>query len=114
VTSGLVLAGSAGGSSVRSIAFSNFSGDAIRATSVSGLTITGVKAINSGTGIRLSSVTNSTIGGTVAGQGNVLQNCRTGIYATGICTNTKLVKNTFPGTTTKYNVSTSRGITVVN
>ena len=114
VTSGLVLAGAAGGSSVRSITFSNFSGDAIRATSVSGLTITGVKAINSGTGIRLSSVTNSTIGGTSAGQGNILQNCRTGIYATGICTNTKLVKNTFPGTTTKYNVSTSRGITVVN
>jgi hypothetical protein len=114
VTSGLVLAAGAGGSNVRNITFSNFSADAIRATSVSGLSINGVKSMNSGTGIRLSSVTSSTIGGTAAGQGNVLQNCRTGIYAAGICTNTKLVKNTFPGTTTKYNVSTSRGITVVN
>jgi hypothetical protein len=114
VTNGLVLAAGSSGSSVRNITFSNFSADAIRATSVSGLSITGVKAMNSGTGIRLSSVTSSTIGGTAAGQGNVFQSCGTGIFASGISTNTMLVKNTFPGTATPYNVSTSRGITVVN
>jgi hypothetical protein len=115
VTNGLAFTSGAAGSTVRDIAFSNFSGTAVRATSLSGLTISGIKVMNSGTGINLSSVTNSLIGGTASGQGNVLQNCsREGIYATGICTNTQLVKNTFPGTTTKYNVSSSRGITVVN
>jgi hypothetical protein len=115
VTNGLSLTSGAAGSTVRDIAFSNFSGTAVRATSLSGLTISGIKAMNSGTGINLTSVTNSLIGGTATGQGNVLQNCsREGIYATGICTNTQLVKNTFPSTTTKYNVSSSRGITVVN
>jgi hypothetical protein len=45
----------------------------------------------------------------------VLSTCsREGIFATGICTNTQLVKNTFPGTGVPYNVSSSRGITVVN
>ena len=115
VTNGLSLTSGAAGSTVRDIAFSSFSGTAVRATSLSGLTISGIKVMNSGTGINLTSVTNSLIGGTATGQGNVLQNCsREGIYATGICTNTQLVKNTFPSTTTKYNVSSSRGITVVN
>jgi hypothetical protein len=68
---------------------------------------------NSGTGVRLSSVTSSTIGGTATGAGNVFSNCTTGIFASGICTNTKLVKNTFVGTKTPYSVSGSRGITVV-
>jgi len=70
--------------------------------------------MNSGTGIRLSSVTSSTIGGSTAGQGNVLQNCGVGIYATGICSSTQLVKNSFTGTRTKFSVASSRGITVVN
>ncbi|MFM7183928.1 MAG: beta strand repeat-containing protein [Planctomycetota bacterium] len=114
VTSGLVLNPGAGGSIVRNIAFSSFSGSAVTATSLSGVTISGVKVMNSGTGIRLSSVTSSTIGGSTAGQGNVLQNCGVGIYATGICSSTQLVKNTFTGTRTKYSVASSRGITVVN
>ena len=115
VTNGLALNVGAVGSRVRDIAFANFSGSAIQATSVSGLSITGIRVSNSGTGIRLSSVTDSTIGGTATGEGNVLSTCsREGIYATGICTNTRLVKNTFPGTGVPYNVSSSRGITVVN
>jgi hypothetical protein len=115
VTSGLSLIAGAGGSSVRDIAFSNFGSSAISAASVSGLTVTNVRVSNSGTGISLSSVTNSTIGGTAAGQGNALQSCsREGIFASGICTNTKLVKNTFPGTSRPYSISSSRGITVVN
>jgi hypothetical protein len=138
VTSGLLLNSGASGSTVRDIAFRGFSGDAIRVTSATGISIAGIRALNSGnglsinggstgtvvqgstfdrnlTGIRLTNVTNALVGGTAAGQGNVISNSsREGIYATGFCTNTKLVKNTFPGTTTKYNVSTSRGITVVN
>ena len=115
VTNGLALNVGAVGSRVRDIAFANFSGSAIQATSVSGLSITGIRVSNSGTGIRLSSVTDSTIGGTATGEGNVLSTCsREGIFATGICTNTRLVKNTFPGTGVPYNVSSSRGITVVN
>jgi hypothetical protein len=55
------------------------------------------------------------VGGTGAGQGNTFtNNSREGIFATGVCLNTQLVKNSFPGTTTKYNLSSSRGITVVN
>lgn len=115
VTNGLALNAGAVGSRVRDIAFANFSGSAIQATSVSGLSMTGIRVSNSGTGIRLSSVTDSTIGGTATGEGNVLSTCsREGIFATGICTNTRLVKNTFPGTGVPYNVSSSRGITVVN
>jgi hypothetical protein len=138
VTSGLLLNSGASRSTVRDIAFRGFSGDAIRVASATGITITGVRVLNSGnglsinggstgtvvqgstfdrnlTGIRLASVTNALIGGTGAGQGNVISNStREGIYATGFCTGTKLVKNTFPGTPKKYNVSTSRGITVVN
>jgi hypothetical protein len=104
VTDGLALTSGAGGSKVRDITFSNFSGNGIKATSPSGLTITGIKVMNSGTGIYLSAVQNSLIGGTAPGAGNVLQNCsREGIYSTGICIGTQLVKNTFPGTTTKIN-----------
>ena len=115
VTNGLVFTSGAAGSTIRDIAFSSFSGNAIRAQSVSGLTVSGVTVRNSGTGIHLTNVTSSTIGGGLPGQGNVLSNCsREGIYATGICTNTRLVKNTFPGTGTAYNVSSSRGISVVN
>jgi len=112
-TSGLVLNQGASGSRVSNITFSNFSADAIRATSVTNVTISGTRISNSGTGVRLSSVTSSTIGGTAAGAGNVFSNCTTGIFASGICTNTKLVKNTFVGTKTPYSVSGSRGITVV-
>jgi hypothetical protein len=115
VTSGLVLTSGASGSTVRDIAFSNFTGTAVRATSLSGLTISGINVLNSGTGVSLSSVTNSLVGGTGAGQGNTFtNNSREGIFASGVCVNTQLVKNSFPGTTTKYNLSSSRGITVVN
>ena len=115
VTNGLVLTSGATGSTVRDIAFSNFTGTAVRAQSLSGLTISGINVFNSGTGINLTSVTDSLVGGTGAGQGNTLTNCsREGIYATGVCLNTQLVKNSFPGTTTKYNLASSRGITVVN
>ena len=114
VTDGLALTSGAGGSKVRDITFSNFSGNGIKATSPSGLTITGIKVMNSGTGIYLSAVQNSLIGGTAPGAGNVLQNCsREGIYSTGICIGTQLVKNTFPGTTTKIN-GDGKGITIVN
>ena len=115
VTNGLVLTSGATGSTVRDIAFSNFTGTAVRAQSLSGLTISGINVFNSGTGINLTSVTDSLVGGTGAGQGNTLTNCsREGIYATGVCLNTQLVKNSFPGTTAKYNLASSRGITVVN
>ena len=115
VTNGLALTSGASGSTVRDIAFSNFTGTAVRATSLSGLTISGINVLNSGTGVSLSSVTNSLVGGTGAGQGNTFtNNSREGIFATGVCLNTQLVKNSFPGTTTKYNLSSSRGITVVN
>ena len=115
VTNGLVLTSGATGSTVRDIAFRNFTGTAVRAQSLSGLAISGINVLNSGTGINLTSVTDSLVGGTGAGQGNTLTNCsREGIYATGVCLNTQLVKNSFPGTTTRYDVSSSRGITVIN
>jgi hypothetical protein len=115
VTNGLVLTSGASGSTVRDIAFSNFTGTAVRAQSLSGLTVSGINVLNSGTGINLTSVSNSLIGGTGAGQGNTFtNNSREGIFATGVCLNTQLVKNSFPGTTTRYNLSSSRGITVVD
>jgi hypothetical protein len=50
-----------------------------------------------------------------AGQGNVISSAvRQGVFASGFCTGSQVVKNSFPGTATPYNVSASRNLTIVN
>ena len=122
---------------MRNIAFSGFAGDAIRLTNTLNTSITGVKVSNSGyglsingtatgvvvqgnifdrnaTGVRLVSATNALIGGTGAGQGNTISNAtREGVFASGFCTGSQVVKNSFAGTKTPYNVKTSRNLKIV-
>jgi len=138
VTNGLLLDSGASGSVIRDIAFSSFSGDAIRLTSATGITIKGIQANNSGnglsitgastntvvqgntfdrnqTGVSLVSAAGALIGGAATGQGNVISSAvRQGVFASGFCTGSQVVKNTFPGTATPYNVSASRNLTIVN
>ena len=138
VTNGLLLDSGASGSVIRDIAFSSFSGDAIRLTSATGITIKGIQANNSGnglsitgastntvvqgntfdrnqTGVSLVSATGALIGGAATGQGNVISSAvRQGVFASGFCTGSQVVKNTSPGTATPYNVSASRNLTIVN
>jgi hypothetical protein len=138
VTNGLLLDSGASGSTIRDIAFSSFSGDAIRLTSATGVTIKGIQANNSGnglsitgastntvvqgntfdrnqTGVSLISATGALVGGAATGQGNVISSeVRQGVFASGFCTGSQVVKNTFPGTATPYNVSASRNLTIVN
>jgi filamentous hemagglutinin len=138
VTNGLLLDSGASGSVVRDIAFSSFSGDAIRLTSATGITIKGIQANNSGnglsingtstntvvqgntfgrnqTGVSLVSATGALVGGMNAGQGNVISSAvRQGVFASGFCTGSQVVKNTFPGTATPYNVSGSRNLTIID
>jgi hypothetical protein len=138
VTNGLLLDSGASGSTIRDIAFSSFSGDAIRLTSATGVTIKGIQANNSGnglsingtstntvvqgntfdrnqTGVSLISATGALVGGAATGQGNVISSAvRQGVFASGFCTGSQVVKNTFPGTATPYNVSASRNLTIIN
>jgi nitrous oxidase accessory protein NosD len=138
VTNGLLLDSGASGSVIRNIAFSSFSSDAIRLTSTASTSITGIRVSNSGnglaingtsantvvqgntfdrnqTGVSLVSATGALIGGMNAGQGNVISSAvRQGVFASGFCTGSQVVKNTFPGTATPYNVSASRNLTIVN
>ena len=138
VVNGLLLDSGASGSTIRDIAFRSFSGDAIRLTSATGITIKGIQASNSGnglsitgastntvvqgntfdrnqTGVSLVSATGALIGGAATGQGNVISNAvRQGVFASGFCTGSQVVKNSFPGTATPYNVSASRNLTIVD
>ncbi|MFM7206868.1 MAG: beta strand repeat-containing protein, partial [Planctomycetaceae bacterium] len=137
VVNGLLLNAGASGSTVKDIAFSNFTGDAIRLTTATGITIRGIRATNSGnglsinnastntvvqgnvfdrnvTGVRLTSATGALVGGTAAGQPNQITNSsQQGVFATGFCTGSKLVKNTMSGNATNFNVSTSRNLEII-
>jgi hypothetical protein len=138
VVNGLLLDSGASGSSVRDLAFSSFSGDAIRLTSAASTSITGIRVSNSGnglaisgtsastvvqgntfdrnqTGVSLVSATGALIGGMNPGQGNVISSAvRQGVFASGFCNGSQVVKNSFPGTATPYNVSASRNLTIIN
>ena len=138
VVNGLLLDSGASGSVIRDLAFSSFSGDAIRLTSAASSSITGIRVSNSGnglaitgtsantvvqgntfdrnqTGVSLVSATGALIGGMNAGQGNVISNAvRQGVFASGFCNGSQVVKNSFPGTATPYNVSASRNLTIIN
>jgi len=58
---GLLLDSRASGSVIRNIAFSSFSGDAIRLTSATGITIKGIQANNSGNGLSITGASTNTV-----------------------------------------------------
>lgn len=137
VRNGLLLGATASNSLVRDLTFAGFADDAIRLTDNTNTTITGLRIRDSGfgltvtgtstgtvaqgnvfnrnaTGVRLLSATGVLIGGSVAGQGNTIQNAaREGVFAQGFCTNSRVVRNTITGTAVPYNTTQSRNLTVV-
>jgi hypothetical protein len=101
-------------------------GTGYRGASTTGMSITGASAgtivrANTFTGyptaVSIVAATGMTFGGSVAGQGNAISNATTaGIYATGFCTGSSVIKTTFPSgvaSTKQYVVATSRNLTIV-
>ena len=143
VVNGLVVNAGASGSRISSLAFSGFSGtgiqfNAAQRTSLTGVSVTGtttgtgtgllITGNSTGTvvygsifannpyGIKIVSATGATIGGTVASQRNSISGAaRAGVFASGYCTNSSVVKTVFVNvpTANKYNVSGSRYLTVI-
>ena len=134
--------GSASGSQISSLAFSGFGGTGIQLNAVPRVAINGVIVTGTGQGtgaglsitgnsagttvrgstfasnpfgIQLISATGATIGGTAAGQQNrVTAAARAGVFASGFCTGTSVIKTVFSQTLTPYNVRTARNIRIVN
>ena len=64
--------------------------------------------------IVLSSATGLTIGGLAAGQPNrINSSARSGVFATGFCTGSSVIKTTFSATPVPYNIGGSRNLRVV-
>ena len=144
VSNGLVISSTARGSSITNLAFSGFGGtgilvNAARNVAISGVTVTGtrtgtgtglqINGASNGTtvrgstftnnpfGVKLVSATGVTFGGTAAGQRNTISGAaRAGVFASGVCTGSSVVKTAFPATPAtrvRYSVNTSRGLRVV-
>ncbi len=144
VNNGLVISSTARGSSITNLAFSGFGGtgilvNAARNVAISGVTVTGLRTgigtglqingASNGTtvrgstfrnnpfGVKLTSATGVTFGGTAAGQRNVISGAaRAGVFASGVCTGSAVVKTAFPAvpaTRVRYSVSGSRGLRIV-
>jgi len=150
VATGLTIAGTAGGTTVRNLAFSGFAANAIlvnggtlaqanrvtlsnlsinnSGTTGAGLNFTGTGTSTFFTGstvqkctfsnspyaLRLASAQGVTFGGTVAGQANTINgSSKAGIFASGFCTNSSVIKTVFTNTKTPYSTATSRNLRIV-
>jgi len=141
VTNGVVIGATATGSRIASLAFSGFGGTAIQLNSVTGAAISGVKVtgingtttgvgfggtstgttlrgsqfINCGNAISIVAATGLTVGGTAAGQPNTVTSAaKAGVFASGICTGSSVIKTGFVTTKQPYNVGAARGLSIVN
>jgi len=66
------------------------------------------------TAIFISAATGVLVGGAVAGEANTISFAGTGVFATGVCTGSSVVKTTFgPAVTTRYNTGGARNLTVI-
>jgi len=137
VTSGLLLAPGSDGSSVRNIAFSQFAAEAISLNNVQNVRVTGVRSSSSGagialfgtvagsvvqgstfdrntTGVVLDSAKGTLIGGNAGGEPNTISNSVVqGVFATGFCSGSQVIKNRITGTATEYNTAAARGLTII-
>ena len=144
VTNGVVINTNAAGSRITSLAFNGFSGTGIqiqaaRNVTISGITVIGtrtgtgtgleINGVSTGTtvrgstftnnpfGIRLTSATGATIGGTLAGQRNTISGAaRAGVFASGFCTGSSVIRTVFPrtpATPVQFNIRSSRNLRVV-
>ena len=136
-TTGLVINAGGSGSRINSLAFSGFSGTALQMTAAQRVAISGVTFNSSNYGLAisgastgstvrgntfnscpnaivLSSATGVTIGGTAAGLSNrINSSARAGVFATGFCTGSSVIKTVFATTRVPYNVSGSRNLRIV-
>jgi len=141
VINGLVVNTGASGSRISSLAFSGFSGtgiqfNAAQRASLTGVSVTGtttgtgagllITGNSTGTvvygsvfannpyGIQIVSATGATIGGTVAGQRNSISAAaRAGVFASGFCTGSSVIRTLFATTPVPYNTGSSRNLRVV-
>jgi hypothetical protein len=83
-------------------------------TGASSGTIVQGNAVSQATnGISIVSATGAKIGGTLTGQFNSVAYATSGVFATGTCSGTSVVKTAFgPGVTTQYNTAGARGLSI--
>ena len=141
VVNGLVVNAGASGSKISNLAFSGFSGTGIQFNAAQRSSLTGVKVTGTTTGtgtgflitgnstgtvvqgnviannpygIQIISATGATIGGTLAGQRNSISAAaRAGVFASGFCTGSSVIKTLFTTTPVPYNIGSSRNLRVV-
>ena len=136
-TTGVVVGTAGSGSRITSLAFSGFSGIGIQLNAAKNVLVDGVSVNYAGTGLAISGASNgtrilgnafancpiginiraatyATIGGTLAGQRNTIsRSARAGVFASGICTGSTVIKTAFANTPAPYNVGSSRGLRIV-
>lgn len=79
----------------------------------SGTIVQGNAVSQATSGISIVSATGARIGGTLTGQFNSVSYATTGVFATGTCTGTSVVKTAFgPAVTTQYNTAGARGLSI--
>jgi hypothetical protein len=136
-TTGMSIGAGGSGSRVTSLAFSGFTSTGIQLSNAQNVAVSGVTVNFSGYGLSvagtstgstvrgstfnscpnaivLSSATGVTIGGTAAGQPNrIVSSARAGVFATGFCTGSSVIRTSFANTPVRYNTSGSRNLRIV-
>ena len=136
-TTGMTVNAGGSGSRITSLAFSGFSGTGVQLNAAQNVAVSGVTVNYSGYGLSVSgastgstvrgnifnfcpnaivltSATGVTIGGTAAGQPNrINSSARAGVFATGFCTGSSVIKTSFSATPVPYNIGSSRNLRVV-
>jgi hypothetical protein len=134
---GISIGAGGSGSRVTSLAFSGFTSTGIQLSNAQNVAVSGVTVNYSGYGLSvagtstgstvrgstfnfcpnaivLSSATGVTIGGTAAGQPNrIVSSARAGVFATGFCTGSSVIKTSFVNTPVRYNTGSSRNLRIV-
>ena len=66
------------------------------------------------TGVVLDSAKGALIGGNAGGESNTISNSVVqGVFATGFCSGSQVIKNRITGTATEYNTAAARGLTII-
>jgi trimeric autotransporter adhesin len=136
-TTGMTINAGGSGSRITSLAFSRFSVMGIQLKAAQNVAISDVTVEFSGTGlsvtgastggtvrnntfnncptaISLTSATGLTIGGTATGQPNrINSSARAGVFATGVCTGSSVIRTAFLNTPVRYSTGTSRNLRIV-
>jgi nitrous oxidase accessory protein NosD len=137
VVNGLTLNSGAGGSRISNLVFSGFSGTAVALSNAQNVAISTIAANNSGTGlairgasagttvrgcaftgnkigISLVGASGVTVGGTAPGQANTITAAaRAGVFASGACANTQVIKTAITRTPTPYSLANARFLKIV-